>query len=943
MSIRLAALYGLFLCLCSISLAQEETPRPASPTAAESPGVSPIATSPALSSSITPAASQSTTGPQLTDVLFKNLKARAIGPAVMGGRVSDIAIDPRNPFVFYVGLGHGGVFKTNDSGVTFDPIFDKQSALSIGAIAIAPSDPDVIWVGTGEANDRNSSDWGDGIYRSTDGGEHWQNVGLKNSRAIARIIVDPKNPEIAYVAAMGNLWIDGGERGLFKTTDGGKTWKPILQAAAPHNARTGCGDVVIDPSNSQVIYAVLYARQRTPWSFTSGPEATGGDDVGGIFKSTNGGGTWKKLSGGLPGQTGRIGLAVSGSNPKVVMAVVQSYEGGTGQLTDLRSKSGGVFRSEDGGEKWNRMSALDPRPFYFSQIRIDPVNDQRVYLLQFALLVSDDGGKSFREDLSDKVHPDCHAFAIQPGSAPPPKPPKPEDKNPAKAGPKPPVCLRVLLGTDGGLYQSFGGGKNWDHLNKFPAGEFYRISLDDSKPYFRIAGGLQDNENWVGPSGVQSKEAIRNSDWTALAGGDGFYVLFDPNDPETFYAESQQGEVHRINLRNGELRRLRPEPAEGAPRYRFHWNSPMIMSRHKPGVIYLGGNCVFKLTDRMEKYSVISPDLTHNDPVKTNATGSGAENFGVVFSLAESPKRAGLLWAGTDDGRLWITENDGGKWTELTNNLPEPARGQWVVRIEPSNVDPNAAYVVTNAYRTGDDRPMILRTSDLGKTWQSVTGDLPANDPVEVVREDPVNARLLYAGTHFGVFASFDQGAHWVRIGDVPPVRVDDIQIHPRTADLAIATHGRSIVVFDDATPFREFSPEIQAKVAHLFSVRSVTGAYLQPGFVDSNGKGVYRGQNPTEGALFTVWVKEFTGDEIKIAVTKSTGQPVANLKAPGAPGFTRLNWDLRPTKDVSIEYGGDDPKRLLPAGDYNAELTFGTIKVKQSFHVDLAEGITPR
>jgi photosystem II stability/assembly factor-like uncharacterized protein len=858
----------------------------------------------------------------------------------MGGRVSDIAIDPRNPFVFYVGLGHGGVFNTKDNGVTLEPIFDKQPMLSIGAVAVAPSDSDVVWVGTGEANDRNSSDWGDGVYRSTDGGEKWQNIGLKETRSIARIVVDPKTPEVAYVAAMGNLWKDGRERGLFKTTDAGTNWALILHAAAPQDARTGCGDVLVDPTNPQIVYAALYARQRTPWSFTSGPSLTGGEDVGGIFKSTNGGASWKKLGGGLPSQTGRIGLAISASNPKIVMAVVQSYEGGFGAIADLRSKSGGVFRSEDGGEKWARMSAMDPRPIYFSQIRIDPANDQRVYLLSFALLVSDDGGKNFREDLTEKVHPDCHALAIQPGTVPPPKPPKPEDKN---KPPKPAVCQRLLLGTDGGVYQSFAGGKNWDHLNNFPAGEFYRISLDDTKPYFRIAGGLQDNENWVGPSGVQSKEGIRNCDWTALAGGDGFYALFDPTDRDTFYAESQQGEVHRINLRNGELRRLRPEPAEGQPRYRFNWNSPMIMSRHKPGVIYLAGNHVFQLIDRAEKYSVISPDLTRNDPTRTNAMGSGAENYGTVFSLAESPKRAGLLWAGTDDGRLWITENEGGKWTELTNNLPEPARGQWVVRIEPSNIDPNVAYVATNAYRSGDYRPMVLRTADLGKTWQSITGDLPPANPVEVVREDPVNPKLLYAGTHFGVFASFDQGTHWVRIGDVPSVRVDDLQIHPRTSDLVIATHGRSIAVLDDTIPFREFTPEIASKPAQLFSVRSVTGAYLQPGFVDANGKGIYRGQNPPEGVLFTVWVREFTADEIKIAVTKSTGEPVANLKAPGTPGFTRLNWDLRPTKDVSVEYGGDDPKRLLPAGDYTAELTFGTTKMKQTFHVDLAEGITPR
>src|SRR5438876_554334 len=668
----------LSICVAGLLPAQEDLLRraepPTSPSAAQASASSqtapPAGTTPPMSSVTS---SPQPTVPQLTDVLLKNLKARAIGPAVMGGRISDIAIDPRNPFVFYVGLAHGGVFKTSDNGVSFDPIFDKQPALSIGAIAIAPSDSDAIWVGTGEANDRNSSGWGNGVYRSNDGGENWQNVGLKDSRAIGRIVVDPRKPEVAYVAASGHLWADGGERGLFKTTDGGKTWKLILQAPSPHNARTGCCDVLIDPSNSEIVYAALYARQRTPWSFFSGPDATNGEDIGGIFKSTNGGGSWKKLAGGLPSQTGRIGLAISASNPKIVMAVVQS----------------------------------------------------------------------------------------------------------------------------------FAGGKGWNHLNSIPAGEFYRITLDDAKPYFRIAGGLQDNENWVGPSAVQSKEGIRNSDWTALAGGDGFYVVFDPNDRDTFYAESQQGEVHRINLRNGELRRLRPEPVEGAPRYRFHWNSPLIGSRHKPGVIYLGGNCVFKLTDRAEKYSVISPDLTHNDPARTTATGSGGENYGVVYSLAESPKRADLLWAGTDDGRLWITENGGGKWTELTNNLPEPARGQWIVRIEPSNADPNVAYVATNAYRAGDDRPMILRTVDLGKTWQPVVGDLPANDPVEMVREDPVNSKLLYAGTHFGLFGSFDQGTHWIRISDVPAVRVDDVQIHPRTNDLVIATHGRSIAILDDSTPLR--------------------------------------------------------------------------------------------------------------------------------------------
>jgi photosystem II stability/assembly factor-like uncharacterized protein len=914
--------------------------------------------------------------PQLADVLFKNFKARSIGPAAMAGRVSDIALDPRNPAAFFVGLSTGGLFKTNDNGVTFEPVFDKQPLLSIGAVAIAPSDTDVVWVGTGEPTDRNSAEWGDGVYRSSDGGTNWKRVGLENSGAIGRIVVHPKNPETAYVAALGNLWADGGDRGLFKTTDSGKSWKQILAAPSPYNNRAGCVDIAIAPDNLEIVYAALYARQRTPWSFTYGAAATNGEDVGGIFKSSNGGATWKKCGNGLPALTGRIGLAVTPINPKIVMAVVQTDEGGITAYNDIHSKRGGVFRSEDGGETWKRTSDLDPRPFYFSQIRIDPANDQRVYLLGFALLVSDDGGRTFREDLSEKVHPDMHALVIQNGTALSPKQPRPEGKNeppkPAVSPPlivgnalviqkatalppkppraegknepaKPPVSLRLIVGNDGGVYQSYAGGKGWEHLNRIPAGEFYRISVDDSRPVYRIAGGLQDNLNWVGPSAVGSKEGIRNSDWTPFTDADGFYVLFDPSDRDVLYGDNQEGAVHRFNMRTGELRILRPEVPEGQPSLRFHWNSPLIMSRHKPGTLYFAGNHVFRLVDRAERYAVISPDLSHNDPEKTRVVGSGAEVYGVVYSLSESPVQAGMLWAGTDDGRLWVTQDEDGKWMELTQNLPEPLRNQWIVRIEPGAQDANIAYVAANAYRLGDDRPMIVRTADAGKTWTNVTGDLPANAPVEVIREDPVNPKLLYAGTHFGLFASFDQGSHWVRVGDLPPVRVDDVQLQPRTFDLVIGTHGRSIYVLDDARPFREFTPEIASKPAHLFSVRPANGVYMLSGFSESNGKGVYRGANPTEGALFTVWVKEFTGDEIKIAVTNAIGTPVANLKAPGVAGFNRLNWDLRPTEDVLTKYGGEDPKKLIGSGDYTAELTFGQTKMKQSFHVDIAEGITPR
>lgn len=879
--------------------------------------------------------------PPLNEVLFKNLKVRSIGPATPGGRVSEIAIDPRNPAIFFVGFSTGGLFKTGDNGVTFDPVFDKEPVQSIGAVAVSPSNSDVVWVGTGEASDRNTAEWGNGVYRSTDGGGTWQHVGLENSRTIGRVVVDPRNADTAYAVAGGNLWADGGERGLFKTADGGQTWKAILQGPAPHNAVLGCVDLALDPANPDIIYAAMYARRRTPWSFTFGAELTGGQDLGGIYKSTNGGGTWKKLTNGLPGRTGRIGLSVSASNPKIVMAVVQSNEGGAGDFTDIHSKAGGVFRSEDGGEKWTRVSDFDPRPFYFSQIRIDPANDQRVYLLGFALLVSDDGGRNFREDFSEKLHPDQHALAIQQGSVPAQKASGKRDGGVAAT--KTPVCQRLLIGNDGGVYQSYNAGKAWDHLARVAAGEFYRIAMDDSRPYYRVAGGLQDNCNWIGPSGVASKEGIRNSDWTPFTGADGFYVLFDPQDRDTFYGVNQGGVIARFNMRNGELRNIRPEAPEGQQRYRFHWNSPLLMSKHKPGVLYFGGNHVFRLWNRAENYAAISPDLTRNSPEKGNAVGSGAENFGVVYSLAESPARAGSLWAGTDDGRLWATNDDGAHWTELTDNLPEPIRGQWIVRIEPGAKDANVAYVAANAYRSGDDRPMIARTADGGKSWTSVAGDLPANAPIEVVREDPQNPQLLYAGTHFGLFASFDQGAHWVKIGAMPSLRVDDIQIHPRTNDLVVATHGRSVGILDDVRPFREFTAEIAGKPAHLFSVAPAIGIYQGAGWAEWGGKGQFRGTNPPEGALFTVWVKEFTGDEIKIGITNAGGAPVANLKAPGVVGFSRLNWNLLPSEDVLTKYGGEDAKKLLPSGDYTAELSFGKLKMKQTFHVEIAEGITTR
>jgi photosystem II stability/assembly factor-like uncharacterized protein len=849
---------------------------------------------------------------------LKALKARSIGPAVMGGRVSEIALDPENPYVFYVGFATGGVAKTDNNGGTFKGIFEKEPVASIGAIAVAPSDPKTIWVGSGEGNDRNSSAWGDGVYLSKDGGKTWSNVGLKSSRAIARIVVHPADPNVAWVAALGNLWSRGGERGLYVTRDGGNTWIPALQAAAPYTDRVGCGDVALDPSDPGTVYATLYARERQPWSFASGPDATDGKDLGGIFKSSDGGATWKKLSNGLPGSTARIGLSIHRKNPKIVYAIVQSSEGGTSGIQEVTSRSGGVFRSEDGGQTWARRSNLNPRPFYFSQVRVDPENPERVYVLGFALHLSEDGGKTFREDRFEKVHPDLHALAIDPA--------RPE---------------RLLLGTDGGAYQSFDGAKSWEHLNRFAAGQFYRVNLDDSTPY-RICGGLQDNLNWVGPSATRTKEGILNSDWINIEGGDGFSCVFDPEDPQIVYAESQEGELHRFDLRSGAVKRLRPSPPEGQPAYRFHWNSPLMGSRHEKGVLYLAGNRVFRLTARGEIWKAISPDLSTQDSKKTTATGSGAENYGVVYTLAESPLQKGLLWAGTDDGKVWVTSDEGANWTDLTANLPAAARGMWMGRLEASWHDPKVAYLAVETHRAGKLAALAYRTGDLGRTWQSIAADLPADGPVKVVREDPKNSQLLFAGTEFGLYASPDGGASWAKLGGLPTVAVDDIVIHPRERDLVIATHGRSVYVLDDITALEQLTSEVRAKDAHLFPPLPADGFEPLPGFGDWNGAAVFRGENPKPGALLTWWVKDFAGEEVKIEIENAQGQPVAKLSAPATPGLSRTVWDLKPSKELLTEYGGEGAKFVRP-GNYKVKLTCGKADSEQTLSVSIAPGLETR
>lgn len=864
------------------------------------------------------AAARSRSNDSITIVLPGAITARSIGPASMGGRVSAIALDTRTPGTFYVGLGTGGIMKSTDDGQSFSPLFQHESVAAIGDIAVAPSDSSVVWVGTGEANDRNSVSWGNGVYRSVDGGESWTQVGLASSKAIARIAVSPTDPRTAYVAATGDLWTSQGERGLYKTTDAGQTWKRVLAAPAPYENRVGAGDVLVDPSNPSVVYAAMYARQRRPYAFTYGAGATDGKDLGGIFRSTDAGATWQKLTDELPSLTGRIGLALSAKNPRVVYAIVQSDEGGLQDIDDPHSKRGGVFRSDDGGSHWTRMSPLNPRPFYFSQIRVDPANDQKIYVLGYALHVSEDGGRTWREDRFKGVHPDNHALVIDPA-------------NPA----------RLLLGTDGGVFKSYSAAAGWEHLARFAAGEFYRVNLDRSSPY-RICGGLQDNTNWVGPSATRSKEGIRNADWTAIGGGDGSYCAFDPADSNLVYSESQQGFLTRIDLRSGQVRVLRPEPAEGQTAFRFHWMAPLAPSKHESGTMYYAGNVVFKLTNHGENWRVISPDLSTRELDKMRAVGSGAEDYGVVFSLAESPAKAGVLWAGTDDGKLWRTEDDGGHWADLSANLPAAGRGRWINRIEASHADPLVAYVAVDAHRDGIYAPLLYRTADGGRTWASIAANFPATEPVRVVREDPANPNVLYVGTEFGLWISLDRGRSWTKLGKLPTVAVDDIVVTPGTHDLLIATHGRSLYLIDDVRPFAEATRAAMASAAHLFTPRAATAFEPLPGFQDWTGNGEFRGENPPAGALLTYHIKDFTGDPVKLSIATEGGRPVANLTGAAAPGFNRVVWDLKPTKDVLTEYGGEGQKYVRP-GTYLVTLTYGKTKSTQKVQVSALPGLETR
>lgn len=886
-----------------------------------------------MSRKSTSASSETTVSRSLQVSDLKRLPWRSIGPAIMGGRIADMVFKPGDPKTFLLGYATGGIWRTTNMGTTFAPLFDKEETSSIGALAYANAGPKwsgwkstdtpeirkkqgpgrIIWVGTGEGNGRNSSSWGNGVYRSTDAGATWQHLGLEDSHDIPRIAVNPDEPDTCYVAALGHLWGHNDTRGVYKTTDGGATWSRILELG------NDCGacDVRLDPSNPNIVYAAMYMRLRTPFSMQSGGEK------GGIYKSTDAGMTWTKLTGGLPSQTGRIGLDIYAKDPKKLIAVVESTESGGNSIRDDRMRGGGVFRSDNGGETWTRASVRSPRAFYFSKIYFDPNNDQRIYMLGWTTEVSDDGGKTFRGGVADILHADHHAMLINPNDS-----------------------SHLIIGTDGGVYQSFDKGENWDFINTMATGQFYNISMDNSTPY-RIIGGLQDNGTWMGPSATHKWEpkddalripdtSITNADWQVVFWGDGFHAEFDREDPDVIYAEWQGGHITRVNTRTGEKRYLSPEPREGEPRHRYNWNSPFFVSPHDPTVIYHGGQYVFRLNFKGDNWERISPDLTTRHPEKMDTVGSNAEAFCTLVSLAESPLTKGELWAGSDDGLIHVSKDAGKNWANVT---PPEVDGRYIARLQPSRFVAGRCYACVDGHRTHYYDPCVLVTEDFGQTWTNITSDLPERRSAKVIREDLTNPTTLYCGTERGLYLSLDRGKTWISLHGkgLPTVPIDDIQQHARETDLVLGTHGRSIWILDRAQWLGELNQAVLDSPLHLFTLPSAQPRW----FLDYPGvwtHKVFRAPNPAYGLKIDYWVKEYLGEDVKIVIEDANGVVMKSLSGSGAPGYNRAVWNLQPETWLQLNDQNEEltmfNKFHVRAGKYQVKLTLGDHTASAWFEV---------
>jgi len=762
--------------------------------------------------------------------LVKNMKPRNIGPGGMSGRVTSIDVVTSNPDIMYVGTASGGLWKSTSGGIKWDPIFDKEVTASVGAVAIQQSNPSVIWVGTGEGNPRNSLNGGYGIYKSLDGGKSWKSMGLENTRHIHRIIVDPTNPNTVYVGAIGSPWGEHKERGVYKTTDGGKTWKKILY----NNIKTGAADLVMDPFNPNKLIAAMWEHKRDPWFFKSGGKGSG------LYITHDGGDTWKKMTDkeGFPkGDLGRIGVAISRSNPNVIYALVEA-------------KKNALYKSEDGGFKWRKINdkaGIGNRPFYYSEIYVDPQNENRLYTVFTYVNVSDDGGKSFRQLMpaygaNNGVHPDHHAWWIHP-----------------KDG------SFMIDGNDGGLNISKDKGKTWRFIGNLPVAQFYHINVDNEYPY-NVYGGMQDNGSWRGPAYVWKAQGIRNSYWQEISFGDGFDVVPDKDDSRYGWSMSQQGSVVRYDHITGNNYSVKPTHSDPKVKLRFNWNSAINMDPFNNSTIYFGSQFVHKSTDKGLTWSVISPDLTTNDKEKQKQSESGgltldatgAENHTTILVIEPSEVEQNMLWTGTDDGRVHITQNGGGTWTDVSKNIPGLPAGSWIAQIKASNKNKGEALLIANDYRRFNYTPYAYRTKDYGKSWTRIVDGNDVKSYTLSIVEDPMNPNLLFLGTDDGLYVSLDAGNKWIKwTSGFPTVSTKDLVIQPREHDLVIGTFGRAAWVLDDIRPLRAMANgNVLNKNLQLFNPPTAyQAAYQQPTGSRFGGDALYNGENRRFGAMISYYI----------------------------------------------------------------------------------------
>lgn len=859
---------------------------------------------------------------------FANLEWRALGPVNMSGRVADVEGVAGDPNTVYVGTASGGIWKTVNAGMTFSPIFDRQEVASIGDLGMAPNNPDVIYAGTGESNVRNSVSVGAGVYKTTDGGINWSFLGLEDTRHISRVLVSAHDQDTVFVGALGSIYAPSGTRGVFRSTDGGENWDKTLYIDEYH----GVSDMDIDPSNPNILFAGMWKFERKPWTHRSGSEE------GGVFRSIDGGQSWEKIENGLPKLIGRIGVKIAPSNPNVVYVIAESDEGT-------------LFRSDDRGETFTKVTdevSIVSRGLYYTDMRVDPADENRLYAVASLLQRSIDGGKTW-ERIAPNIHIDFHSMWLDPS-------------NPS----------RMWVGQDGGVAYSLNHGDNWTPSRTLPIAQFYQIFAENgSGPFYRLGGGLQDNGTWIGPSRTREFAGVYIDDWHMFSFGDAYWVVPHPTDKDVFISESQGGGIYRTNLANRQQLDINPQTRrnDGGPvedlEYRFNWNSPIIQSPHDPLTVYFAANVVFKTTDFGDNWEQISPDLTTNDPEKQGPAGGPAwyentvaEWHTTIISMAESPHTAGVLWVGTDDGNIQLSRDGGESWDKL-RRPSGVAEFSPVSHIEPSTTAAGVAYASFDRHMFDDYRPHIYRTSNFGRSWTRITDGLPDNAWVWVVREDLRNPEVLYAGTEFGLFASYDAGANWQELDmkNLPTVAIHDIIQHPRRNDLLLGTHGRAIWMLDDITPVQQWNDAIAQSDAHLFPVRDT---YRYARSFTRYGEGDHRWvtPNPAYGALLTYVLNEVpeateneegeqakTNDDwLTLEILNTDGEVIRTIKgAPKQKGMNRIAWDLRinPPKYRTDDTGGGlfggpaSGPEVLP-GEYTARLTVNEKTYSQTINVSI-------